>query len=118
MNTFLIPQLGGQMYAMAGMQTQLHLMAYGIGKYSGSSSEIDGAGYADMRFTANSVSQSDFDTWIKSVKDLPYVLDASTYAILAAHSLNNPVTLYSSVDENLYNQVMMKYMGPANVPDM
>jgi cytochrome o ubiquinol oxidase subunit 2 len=112
MNTFLIPQLGGQMYAMAGMETQLHLMAYGIGKYSGSSSEIDGQGYAGMRFIADSVSQSDFDTWVQSVKSLPYVLNASTYKALVVHSVNNPVALYASVDGSLYNQIMMQYMMP------
>ena len=117
MNTFLIPQLGGQMYAMAGMQTQLHLLAYGVGKYSGSSSEIDGTGYAGMRFITNSVSQSDFDIWVQSVKDVPYVLNADTYPALAAHSVNSPVSLYSSVDVNLYNSIMMKYMAPATTTE-
>src|SRR5476649_775967 len=33
MNSFWIPQLGGQIYAMPGMSTELHLMADGVGKY-------------------------------------------------------------------------------------
>ena len=37
MNSFWIPQLGGQIYAMAGMSTQLHLMATDPGSYNGSS---------------------------------------------------------------------------------
>ncbi|KAA1337032.1 ubiquinol oxidase subunit II, partial [Escherichia coli] len=35
MNSFFIPQLGGQIYAMAGMQTKLHLIANSAGKYDG-----------------------------------------------------------------------------------
>lgn len=36
MNSFFIPQLGGQIYAMAGMQTQLHLIANEPGTYKAS----------------------------------------------------------------------------------
>src|ERR1700739_1369051 len=35
MNSFFIPQLGGQIYAMAGMQTRLHLLAEEPGDYAG-----------------------------------------------------------------------------------
>jgi cytochrome o ubiquinol oxidase subunit 2 len=34
MNSFFIPQLGGQIYAMAGMQTKLHLIGNEAGKYT------------------------------------------------------------------------------------
>jgi cytochrome o ubiquinol oxidase subunit 2 len=61
MNSFWIPQLGGQMYAMAGMSTELNLMANDVGEYSGSAAEINGKGFAGMRFVAESSSKSDFD---------------------------------------------------------
>src|SRR5579885_452134 len=38
MNSLLIPQLAGQVYAMAGMQSRLHLIADEVGDYQGFSS--------------------------------------------------------------------------------
>src|SRR5579883_866864 len=52
MNSFQIPQLAGQIYAMAGMQTKLHLMADEPGDYQGLSTNFTGDGFSDMTFTA------------------------------------------------------------------
>jgi cytochrome o ubiquinol oxidase subunit 2 len=60
MNSFWIPQLGGQIYAMSGMATQTHLMADEVGEYAGSAAEISGAGFANMKFTAKSTTNEDF----------------------------------------------------------
>lgn len=68
MNSFQIPQLGGQIYAMAGMQTKLHLMANEIGTYGGRSVSFSGAGFSGMTFVANAVSDADFQKWVKNVK--------------------------------------------------
>ncbi len=67
MNTFWIPQLAGQVYAMAGMESQLHLMADTSGVYDGSSTEINGKGYSGMRFKAVAVSSDEFTNWVKAV---------------------------------------------------
>jgi cytochrome o ubiquinol oxidase subunit 2 len=60
MNSFWIPQLGGQIYAMPGMSTHLHLMADKQGDYSGKSANISGRGFARMTFTARASSQHEF----------------------------------------------------------
>src|SRR5581483_11665569 len=112
MNLFWIPQLGGQMSAMAGMSTQLNLLANGAGEYQGSASEINGVGFAGMRFPAKSVSQADFEAWVKSVKQSSLALTQSAYDKLAEPGENTSATFYSSVQKNLYNDVMMKYMAP------
>jgi len=112
MNSFWIPQLGGQIYAMPGMSTQLHLESFGVGTYDGLSANISGAGFAGMKFRANSVSQADFDQWVANVKQSPNILGQSQYAALSAPSQNVPVTLYSAVDKSLYNDAIMKYMMP------
>ena len=116
MNSFWIPKLGSQMYAMPGMTTQLHLIANTTGDFSGSAAEINGAGFSGMRFITRSVSQVDFDQWVASVKSASSSVSESVsnltfdeYQKLAEPSENNPVTLYSSVDENLYNDVMAKF---------
>lgn len=112
MNSFWIPQLSGQIYSMAGMITQLHIMADEPGVYSGRAAEINGKGYANMTFVAKSSSQSDFDDWVATVKQSPLTLTGNLYDELAKPSIKHPVTLYSSVDSDLFNQKVMKYMHP------
>src|SRR6185503_9828854 len=68
MNSFWIPQLGGQLYAMTGHQNRLNLMADTAGDYSGSAAEINGPGFAGMKFMARANSQAGFDQWVQSVK--------------------------------------------------
>ncbi len=114
MNSFWIPQLGGQMYAMAGMQTQLHLMAGEPGEFNGSAAEINGTGFAGMKFIAKASSQADFYAWVESVKKSSQTLNQEAYNKLAEPSENNPATFYSSTEKNLYSTIMMKYMMPAS----
>jgi cytochrome o ubiquinol oxidase subunit 2 len=114
MSAFWIPQLGSQIYAMAAMQTQLNLMASKAGEYNGLDTEINGDGYAGMKFIAKAGSQQDFNNWVESVKKTGNPLDQNTYNLLAMPSQNNSTVFYSPVDENLYNNVMMNYMMPAS----
>jgi cytochrome o ubiquinol oxidase subunit 2 len=119
MNSFWIPQLGGQIYAMPGMSTQLHLMANTDGSFHGSSANISGQGFAGMAFTAKASSMADFKQWVKSVKHSPTRLSQDAYNKLAAPSVSNPVAYYASSAAGLYDNVIIKYMGPmANMQGM
>lgn len=112
MNSFWIPQLGGQIYAMSGMSTHLHLMADEAGEYYGSSANISGAGFAGMHFKAKSVTGAEFGGWVDSIKKMHNTLTTGEYLALARPSQNNEPAYYSAVDRKLYNQVVMKYMMP------
>jgi cytochrome o ubiquinol oxidase subunit 2 len=112
MNSFWIPQLGGQIYAMAGMRTNLHLMASGMGSYNGSSANLSGAGFAGMRFVAKSVSSSEFKDWVTDIASTGRRLDANQYAQLSKPSENDPVTYYSSEENGLYDWIISKYLMP------
>ena len=68
MNSFFIPKLAGQIYAMAGMQTQLHLSATETGVYRGFSSNYSGYGFSQMRFLAHSVTAPEFEQWVQTIK--------------------------------------------------
>jgi len=114
MNTFIIPQLGGQVYAMAGMKNQLHLMASEAGTFSGFSTEINGKGYSQMRFVAQSVSDKEFADWVDSVKSKKNPLTSDVYNTLAKDSLDNPVSYYSSTEPNLFHNIIMKFMAPVS----
>ncbi len=111
MNSFWIPALGGQIYAMSGMSTQVHLMADKAGSYRGSSANISGKGFAGMKFVAESASAPRFAEWVKSVKQKNNALDSTAYGNLAAPSEDQPITHYSSAQADLYDTILMKYMG-------
>lgn len=113
MNSFWIPQLGGQLYAMSGMVTNYHLMADRTGEFAGSTAEISGEGFANMRFTAKSTTQDEFATWVEKTKQSPHILDRATYDKLEKPSDNEKVMFYASVDDTLYKEVVNRYM-PAN----
>ncbi|BBL20331.1 MULTISPECIES: ubiquinol oxidase subunit II [Acinetobacter] len=68
MNSFFIPQLAGQIYAMAGMQTHLNVLAEETGVYRGFSANYSGYGFSQMRFLAYSVTRPEFDQWVAAVK--------------------------------------------------
>lgn len=112
MNSFWIPQLGGQVYAMAGMSTKLHLMGNEIGNYKGSSANLSGEGFADMKFTARVGTEADFSEWVKEVKRSPAMLNAATYSALAQPGKEALPTYYATTDPSLYDSVIMKYMMP------
>ncbi len=107
MNSFWIPQLGGQMYAMNGMKTKLHLEASEVGDYRGLSANISGEGFAGMTFIARASSRSDFDAWVETAKFYGNDLD---YEELAKPSKNNEVA-YLRPQADLFNSIVMKFMA-------
>src|SRR5471030_3440240 len=111
MNSFFIPALGGQIYAMAGMQTRLHLIANEKAEMEGISANYSGAGFTGMKFKAISTSQEDFNAWVAEVKAAPKQLDQAEYEALAKPSKNNPVALYSAYTPDLFQKIVDKYEG-------
>ncbi|MFJ2360609.1 ubiquinol oxidase subunit II [Pseudomonas fluorescens] len=111
MNSFFIPGLGGQIYAMAGMQTKLHLIADRNAEMDGISANYSGAGFTGMKFKAFASSKVDFDDCVSEVYKSPNQLEQAEYAALAKPSQNNPVELYSSVTPNLFQIIVDKYEG-------
>jgi cytochrome o ubiquinol oxidase subunit 2 len=112
MNSFWLPSLGGQIYAMSGMSTQLHLLADKTGDYQGSSANISGQGFADMTFTARSTNQAGFNAWIQATQRSQNSLDWARYTALAKPSTSKTPSYYSLKDDALYDKIVMKYMAP------
>ncbi|TDR78433.1 ubiquinol oxidase subunit II [Paludibacterium purpuratum] len=112
MNSFFIPQLGGQIYAMAGMQTQLHLIADEAGTYKGFSANYSGAGFSGMKFDAVATSTpADFDKWVAQVRANAKPLDVDAYRRLAVPSENHAVAYYVAPTPQLFDAVVHKYMA-------
>ncbi len=109
MNSFFIPALGGQIYAMAGMQTQLNVRADEPGRFVGRNTQYSGRGFADQHFAAIAMTPADFDAWLKRVGQSPDKLDTTTYAELAKPSAAHPVVHYSAVESGLFDRIIGKY---------
>lgn len=112
MNSFWIPQLGGQIYAMPGMTSKLHLIAQNKGEYKGVSANLSGTGFSGMKFTVKASSDDDFTRWVDSVKRSSSHLTRDAYKALAAPSEDNPVATYVLKDPDLFDYIVMKYMMP------
>jgi len=112
MNSFWIPDLGGQIYAMPKMKTILNLMASNTGDFRGSSANISGEGFASMHFITRSSTDEDFQKWITEAKESSQKLDFKSYNQLTSPSQGNPATTYSLQDTHLFEQIINKYMHP------
>jgi len=112
MNSFWLPQLGGQIYAMPGMKSKLYLIANDAGSYSGSSANLSGAGFAGMTFVAKASSEADFNVWVQLLKETATPLNLDEYNKLAEPSSYNPVASYVLAKEDLFESIVMKYMMP------
>jgi cytochrome o ubiquinol oxidase subunit 2 len=109
MTSFFIPQLGSQIYAMAGMQTRLHLMADEPGVYHGQNQQFSGRGFADMNFDAIALPQDQFEAWVQKTKQSPDKLDLARFQGIAESSVGYPVTYFSSVKPDLFDYIISKY---------
>jgi cytochrome o ubiquinol oxidase subunit 2 len=110
MNSFWIPQLGGQIYTMSGMAMKLHLIADEPGAYLGMGANFSGREFGKMQFTAKATSQEEFDTWVKQVKGSSPALTDEGYELLATPGVSD-VTTYSSIPEGLFDRIVNKYGG-------
>lgn len=116
MNSFWIPQLGGQIYAMSGMETMLHLRADAAGTYDGSSANLSGSGFADMRFKVIAEPPQDFDRWIDDTRRSPYQLTEAGYKQLSKPSHDRQPIFYATSAVGLYDTIMARSMD--NTHDM
>ncbi|HEX3364172.1 ubiquinol oxidase subunit II [Phenylobacterium sp.] len=106
MNSFFVPQLGSQIYTMAGMQTRLSLQADRPGDYRGLSAQFSGDGFSDMRFTVRATDAAGFDRWIAAARTSPSHLDNAAYDGLAAtHAVAAP-TRFGAVDTGLFDHAV------------
>lgn len=116
MNGFWIPQLSGQIAAMPGMVTQLHIEADKPGTYAGHPAEISGDGFADMDFTVNAMSAQDYKAWKAGMAKNANTLNYTEYTQLAQPASDSSVAYYTLADPNLFNEIVMQFMAPGTSP--
>src|SRR6204780_4006100 len=111
MNSFFVPQLGSQIYTMAGMITHLNLQADQAGTYRGFSAQFSGEGFADMTFKADAVPDERFSEWVATARATGTMLDVQAYADLAKPSKAVTPFTYKAVATDLFNSIVMPEMS-------
>jgi cytochrome o ubiquinol oxidase subunit II len=106
MNSFFVPQLGSQIYTMAGMTTRLNLLADQPGMYRGLSAQFSGDGFSDMRFDVAAVPSDQFAAWIETAKTQGGTLDAAAYDALVLPSKAVAPTTFARVAPALFETIV------------
>jgi cytochrome o ubiquinol oxidase subunit II len=116
MNSFFVPRLGSQIYAMSGMDAKLNLQADRPGRYPGLSAHYSGAGFADMTFAVDAVAPAAFEQWAGGVRAAGPVLDGRAFLQLAKRAeAMRPVT-FRAVQPGLYDVVVAQAGAPVHEP--
>ena len=115
MNSFYIPALAGQIYAMPGMQTSLNAVINKPGVYDGFSANYSGAGFSDMRFKFHGKDAAGFDAWVATVKASGGALDRAAYVQLEKPTLKEPVRHFGSTDAGLFDAIVERCVEPGTM---
>ena len=115
MNSFYVPALAGQIYAMPGMETKLHAVINKPGEYEGFSANYSGAGFSGMRFKFHGLQGADFDQWVQKAKAEGKALGRDDYMQLERPSEREPVRRYASVAPGLYDAILNRCVEPGKM---
>ncbi|MCG2595450.1 ubiquinol oxidase subunit II [Ramlibacter sp. XY19] len=112
MNSFYIPALAGQIYAMPTMETKLHAVINQPGVYQGISANYSGAGFSDMHFMFHGLAAADFEAWVQKARASGQALARDTYLQLERPSQREPARFYASVAPGLFDAVVNRCVAP------
>lgn len=115
MNSFYIPALAGQIYAMPGMETKLHAVINRVGDYEGFSANYSGAGFSGMRFTFRGMAPQDFHRWVDATRAGRGTLDRTAYLQLEKPSEREPARRYARVAPDLYDAIVDRCVEPGTL---
>lgn len=123
MNSFFVPAMSGQLYAMPGMQTTLHAIINKEGEYKGFGSNYTGPGFSQMYFYLHGLSNEGFDEWVNKVRSSETPLDRNEYMELDQWDQPNArgfytyfgIRHYGSVQEGLYNEILNLCVRPGSM---
>ncbi|MCV3767883.1 ubiquinol oxidase subunit II [Rhizobium sp. TRM95796] len=115
MNSFYIPALAGQIYAMPGMQTKLHAVINKEGVFEGFSANYSGSGFSHMRFKFHALGHDGFDQWVATVKSRGTMLNMDAYFKLEKPSEKVPPTYYAGFQPDLFHRIVNLCTAPGSV---
>lgn len=112
MSAFFIPQLGSQIFAMAGMRTRLHIASDHLGLFNGLNTQYNGDGFSDMHFKLKVVTKENFKKWVKGVQNQHLALDIPEYQKIVKPFVQKTPMYFSEVYKGLFMRIMDQYMKP------
>lgn len=112
MQSLLIGQLSGQIYAMAGMRTQQYLQADKEGIYGGRNTQFNGVGFQQQSVEVRAVSPQAFAQWLSEARQSPDALDCARYRRLGESSIA-PAHTWRMTEPDLFNGVINAFRMPA-----
>jgi cytochrome o ubiquinol oxidase subunit 2 len=112
MNTFYAPTLAGMIYAMPGMQSQLHAVLDRPVESEGYSANYSGMGFSDMRFVLRGVDDAQFARWISQARGSGNSFDLRAYRELVLPSERVPPMRFGNVDPDLYRRILERCIEP------
>jgi cytochrome o ubiquinol oxidase subunit II len=110
MSAFFIPQLGSQIYVMAGMRTRLNLLANHSGRLEGMNTQYNGIGFAAMHFPVDVMTQDDMQKWAKSMRKSALPMTPTSYQQLLLPSIGAKPQTYKNISKTLFEDVLNLYM--------
>jgi cytochrome o ubiquinol oxidase subunit 2 len=129
MQSFMIPELGGQIYAMPGMVTQLNLKADKDGSFEGMNTQYNGDGFHAQHFQAVAMKSQDFDHWVEAVQAKGVALNQAGYSLLGKSStpaevrsqlgtaaMPKDVTFFNDVAPDLFQTIVKRYHDGKELP--
>jgi cytochrome o ubiquinol oxidase subunit 2 len=124
MQSFMIPALAGQIYAMPGMTTELHVVSDVAATMQGENTQYNGRGFTKQKFQTVAMSVEEFNEWVDKVRSNGIALNDETYRILAMRTDRDEVqaalgtaqmpdnALYFTLeDSNLFHSIVHRYHG-------
>ena len=112
MQSLLMPRLAGQIFAMAGMQTQLNFAVQQPGQYMGENTQYNGNGFSEDKFRIDALSPGDFTNWVQQSQANPATFDAAAYQALSRQSVLPAPLLFGKVSPGLYRKILHQQIPP------
>ena len=106
MQSLLMPRLAGQIYAMAGMRTQLYFAANAPGAYWGENVQFNGMGFQNQKFAVAALDTGDFAHWLAQIKAQPNRLDAAAYETLSRRTTLKQPLEFGAVAPGLFGKIV------------
>jgi len=106
MQSLLIPQLAGQIYAMAGMKTQLNIASNKPGSFFGEETQFDGVGFQNQHFTVQALDAAGFARWLVETRAQRNKLDSAAYQTLSRRSTLPHPLAFAAVAPGLFDRIV------------
>ena len=112
MQSLMVPQLAGQIYAMAGMTTQLNFAASRPGIFRGQNTQFSGPGFQNQKFIVVARPPADYARWVGGVRASARPLDAAAYVRVTQRSVVPKPVFFSAVPTGLFRHVLVQAQEP------